>query len=601
MADIFVSYASEDRERIRLLVEMLERSGFSVWWDRHIATGESFDRVIERELDAASCVVVVWSAASVESNWVRNEANEGLERKVLAPVLIDDVRPPLAFRSTQTANLVGWQGGSQEEAPGRLLADIATLMERPAPPSKGSSAGAAADQSRPAAREVDPKSIAILPFVNRSQDDDDAYFADGLTEELINLLSRASDFRVAARTSAFKFKGTTASIEEVAATLGVAYVMEGSVRKSEDRLRVNAQLIEARSGFQVWSESWEKELRDVFQIQNDIAEAATSALSASSLFVASSRDSVDPRAYELFLRSKPLEGDNAPSTIEKLEQLLTQALAIDPEFADAWSALGTLMVNKAGQKVSETESAFLFAMASFERALQLDPQNVNAMSGLGWIQFYWRWQFEAAGKLIRRAVELAPNNPSVLNTYATWLGKCGTREEELATYRKAAQADPLSQTIQGNLGIACINYGRFAEAEAALRELRAIDENSDTVRVVQGWLALRQERPEEALAEFLAIGGTHRFWGASFAYFDLGRLEESESALATLIEQSPSPYYQVAGAYAHQGRVDEAFEWLERAVLKRDTWLADLRQFYVLEPLRSDPRWPGLLEKVGLG
>lgn len=590
MADIFVSYASSDRDRIRPLVEVLERDGFSVWWDRRIATGESFDRVIERELDAADCVVVVWSTESVESNWVRNEAAEGLERNILAPILIDDVRPPLAFRGTQAANLAGWPGSAQEEALVQLRRDVADLVSR-------------SSASRPSAdrqREPDPDSIAILPFINRSQDADDDYFADGLTEELINLLSRGSDFKVAARTSAFMFKGTEASIEEVASRLGVAFVMEGSVRKSADRLRVTAQLIDAKNGFQVWSESWEKTLVDVFQIQNEIAEAVTTSLSSSKSPLAPTVRTADPAAYELYLRSKAHIGDATPQSIEKCERLLMKALAIDLEFADAWSALGKLTSNKAGLKEVNTEGAFLYSIAAYERALRIDPQNVEAIAGLGWILFYWRWRFKEAGRLIEQAYEIASNDASVLNTYATWQGKIGNRKQETALYRRAIEADPLAINIRSNLAISCINSNLIVEAEAQLQEMRAIDSDSDTTKIVGGWLALRRGMPQEALEQFQQITGSHREWASSFAYFDLHRHQESEDALTRLMELSSSPNYQVASARAYQGRVDEAFDWLEQAVASRDSWLADLRQFFAFSSLHDDPRWPTILEKVGL-
>lgn len=601
MADIFVSYASEDRERILPLVESLTRKGFSVWWDRRIATGESFDRVIERELDDARCVLVIWSRASVESTWVRNEATEGLERGALVPVLIDDVRPPLAFRSAQTASLVGWPADPEAETLQLLLQDIANLIGNPSAASVPQQPQAT--EPTPTADETwtpEPRSIAILPFLNTSQDEADADFADGLTEELINLLSRGSDFRVAARTSAFTFKATTLSIETVARQLNVAFVMEGSVRKSGDQLRISAQLIDAKNGFQVWSESWVRTLDDVFQIQNEIAAATTTALSSSPVLVTPALHRTDPRAYELYLRSKPLAGDNSPEGFRKCEALLTEALAIDMEFAEAWSSLGTLMVNKAGQKAAEINSAFLFAIAAFERARRLDPQNANALSGLSWVLFYWQWQFEEAGRLIEQAYEMAPNDPSVLNTYATWLIRTNQEERALAMYQRSVAADPLAGSGRSNLAIAYINSGQLVNAELQLMEMRKLDADADWTKIVAGWLAIRKGEPAEALAEFQSMKGSHGEWGASFAFYDLGQPEASEKALQRLMQQSSAPAYQVASAYAYQGRTEEAFAWLDQGLLDRDSWMADLRQFFAFDSLHDDPRWQAVLQKVGL-
>ncbi len=259
MADIFVSYASEDRDRILLLVEALESQGWSVWWDRELITGPSFDDKIEEALDEARCVVVGWSEHSIQSRWVRTEANEGLERGILVPALIDDVRPPLAFRIAQTANLIGWPSVRGEID--SLIGGIRELL------------GSATSDTK-----ARPTSVAVLPFVNMSSDPEQEFFSDGMAEEVINGLVNLGKFKVIARTSSFKFKGRNEDVRDIGRALDVSHVLEGSVRKSGQRLRVTAQLIDTDDGSHLWSERFDRELIDVFQMQDEITEAIVEAL-----------------------------------------------------------------------------------------------------------------------------------------------------------------------------------------------------------------------------------------------------------------------------------------------------------------------------------
>ena len=313
MADIFVSYASGDRDRIKPLVEALEGEGFSVWWDRRIDMGASFHREIERELDAAKCVVVVWSEESVDSDWVHNEAQDGHDRGILVPAQVDDVKLPLAFRGAQTANLVGWPKssgdldaflasvgscvGTATAAPSR---DVTTPpVARKSPGWTLFAAAAAAvlalalgymawerfgpaegelTVSHPADDPGAPRAIAVLPFVNMSPNPDQEFFSDGISDEVLNVLAKVDGLRVTSRTSAFTFKRSDLSVPEIAAQLRVQYVLEGSVRHSGDQVRIAAQLIDVKTDSQLWSETYERGIDNIFAVQDEIAARVADAL-----------------------------------------------------------------------------------------------------------------------------------------------------------------------------------------------------------------------------------------------------------------------------------------------------------------------------------
>ena len=259
MADIFVSYASEDRGRIKPLIEVLESQGWSVWWDRDLIAGPSFDEKIEEAIDASRCMVVAWSEHSIKSRWCWSEANEALEHNVLVPLFLDDVRPPLAFRSFQTASLVNWP---QERCElDSLLSGIRKHV-----------GGTAAKSTLAPEMDVE-KSIAVLPFVNMSTDPEQEFFSDGLSEDILNGLVKISGLAVKARTSSFSFKGKDQDVRKIGQQLNATHILEGSVRKFGDRIRVTAQLIDARKDIHIWSDQYDRDLVNVFEVQDEITTA----------------------------------------------------------------------------------------------------------------------------------------------------------------------------------------------------------------------------------------------------------------------------------------------------------------------------------------
>jgi len=443
------------------------------------------------------------------------------------------------------------------------------------------------------------QSIAVLPFVNMSADEDNEYFSDGLSEELLNLLARIPELQVAARTSAFSFKDSNASIPEIASKLQVAHVLEGSVRKSGENVRITAQLIKASNGYHLWSKSWDRKLTDVFAIQDEIAVAVVDALKVTLLGEAPRARVTDARAYELYLQSKAMANLSTKESLEEAALLLNEALAIDPDYAEAWTELGTVQVNQAGLGFVPRKIGSARARISFERALQIEPNAARALSGLGWIAMVHEWDFSKAAQQFRKARELEPRNVSVLNSTAALAGAFGQRDQKISLLEAAIELDPFAMTALSNLTIAYVNTGRLSDAAERIDDMRAVEPNSFWVANAEAWLTWFSGDSEAALERFTDLGGSTGNWGRPFALHDLGRDDEIDEAIQVLLDAGGRPS-QLAAVYAYVGDHDRAFAEFERAYQMRDDWLIYIRQFEFLESLYPDPRWEALLQKIGI-
>ncbi|MGI8561643.1 MAG: TIR domain-containing protein [Luteimonas sp.] len=265
MADIFVSYSRLDQPRVAPLVAALEAQGWSVWWDPEITPGEEFDSLISRELDDARSLIVVWTPQSVESRWVRGEARDAADRGVLVPVRFDNARLQIDFRALHATDLDGWKEDRKHPA----FLSLCKALE--------SKLGVGTHAS-PEAQKDGRIGICVLPFANMSNVADNEYFSDGIAGEILNLLAKLPQLKVASRTSSFNYKGREVNIPAVARELGVSVVLEGSVRRAADHVRITAQLIDAESDSHLWSETYDREMKDVFAIQDDIAQSIVKAL-----------------------------------------------------------------------------------------------------------------------------------------------------------------------------------------------------------------------------------------------------------------------------------------------------------------------------------
>ena len=454
--------------------------------------------------------------------------------------------------------------------------------------------------AEPAASESAPieRSIAVLPFVNMSSDQENEYFSDGLSEELLNLLAKIPELQVAARTSAFSFKDSDAGIAEIADKLNVAHVLEGSVRKSGDQIRITAQLIKASDGYHLWSETWDRTLVDVFAIQDDIASAVVDALKVELLGEIPHARVTDPRVYELYLQAKASHNLFSEEGLSRAAELLNEALAIDPEYADGWRQLSTTQINLVGQGHLPEDTGYPAARASANRALALDPLTAGAHTNLGWIAMYSDWDFPEAARHIRRARQLQPGDASVLNTYGVMNGVFGRLDESRSLYEEALAVDPLAMSVLSNLAGANlgVNLDRTAELVVMMRE---IETGSYTAEIYSAWHAWFNGDAEIAFDRFGKLDDSNRLWGQSLALWDLGRDAEADAAIEEMARIDAGPT-RIALSYAHRGDNDKAFEWLERAYQDRDDELIEMRMYSPFESIAGDPRWLALLTRLGI-
>ena len=442
---------------------------------------------------------------------------------------------------------------------------------------------------------VPEHSIAVLPFVNMSADAENEYFATGLSEELLNLLAKIPDLHVAARTSSFSFRNSDADIASIAEKLHVAHVLEGSVRKSGNELRITAQLINASTGYHLWSDTWNRQLTDVFVIQDEIAEAVVKALRLTILGELPRARPTDTEAFSLYLQAK------TATTMEEGEALLQQALSIDPNYADGWAALARIYTNRAGQKQIPEEIGYAQAKAAAERALAIDPEHARALSVLSWNTLYWSWDFERAYKLMKRAYEIAPKDEGVLNNYAVQYGIFSKPERAIELLQQSIYADPMDLGSRGNLVQLFLGSGDVAAARTVLDTMKELNATLGWTVLWETAVLLAEGDAALAAEKALTLPDHWRSWTAAFAYQDLGDQVKADEYLKDMLDnRADSNPYQIASLYAQRGDADKTFEWLERAYEQHDSELIELRTFEVFGRVKDDPRWQAMLEKLGL-
>lgn len=490
---------------------------------------------------------------------------------------------------------------------GLLLFDrfVPGLGHTPAPPAPLEAGGAPADP--PVSATDARESIAVLPFADMSQDRDQEYFSDGLSEELLNLLAQIPQLRVIARTSSFSFKGKDVDVATIAKTLGVTTVLEGSVRKAGDRLRVTAQLIHAADSSHLWSETYDRELTDVFKLQDEIAGAVVAALKVKLLpaQTASNRThgTANPAAYDQFLIARQFQrrATNTDSMKSALKAL-DAAIALDPGYAEAHAERAVTLVNLAVRTDdNSTHANFLQeALASTNRAIALAPDFAGGYAVRGAARSIVDPRSPESEADLQRALALDPHNSRILSRYAFMLNHMGRFPEAIAAYRRALELDPLSSVSWGALGINLMGDGQFGEARQAFA--RALELNPGWTDIYQniGGCELLEGKPQAALDAFRrADDDVSSRAGIAMAEHSLGHAVESQQMLDRLIAESArEAAYLIAGIHAWRGEKDAAFEWLERARLQQDPALFELKTDRMLTGLHDDPRYADLVRKI---
>lgn len=457
----------------------------------------------------------------------------------------------------------------------------------------------------PSAAAAPPDSIAVLPFIDMSPEQDQSYFSDGLSEEVLNLLAQIPDLRVIARTSSFSFKGQNPDIAMIAEKLDVSHVLEGSVRKSGDRVRITAQLVDASTSSHLWSKTYDRDLDDVFAVQDEIAASVADALKLTLVHGESSQAGA-PRtaqAYEPYLQARFFFSRRGPGDVERARNYYQQALEIDPGYAQAWAGLAGAYHIQIATGETSMDSSLARLGNAVEQALSLDPDLAEAHVRAA-NYYHWMGQHDVAREHYQRALAVGPENPLVLSVAAgsaLWQGRF---EEAVALQRRAVSLDPLSYVNRGNLAHLLLRTDRLEEAKTQYLQAMALNPTDPSFdhRADIGAALILQQRFGEALTlveEWPANEARDQL--LAMVYHALGRDVEANAALERLTATPGlSAAVRAAEVYAYRGAVNESFNWLARAYDKVDIerrrsehwgWLVQMRWSPFLKPLHADPRW----------
>jgi len=456
----------------------------------------------------------------------------------------------------------------------------------------------------PAVAEVTPseRSIAVLPFVNMSDDPANEYFSDGLSEELLNLLAQIPELHVAARTSSFSFKGEKIDVPTVAMKLNVANVLEGSVRKAGNRVRITTQLIKAANGYHLWSETYDRTLEDIFAVQDDIAGSVVSALKVSLLGEVPKAREADPEAYTYYLQGIHFVRSGEVDNFEKARLAFELALKLDPDYAAAWTELADALQSSVAFGVLKRNEGVERAFAASDRALALDDSLAEAHLVKARLNMVFRYDWSTARAAIDRARQLAPGNARVALIAGNLEKTLGHFDEAVTRLRRAISLDPLNTTAHIWLSLVLIAQRRLDEARDVLNQILELNPNRSVAHMILGRILLLQGNPVAAHEEMLTEPeGYWRHYGIAFSLYALGQRKDADAALQYLIDQyGEEGPFQVAEVHAFRGETDDAFQWLERARQGGDPGLTELLTSQTLPALYDDLRWPAFVASVGM-
>lgn len=607
MTDLFVSYASEDLQRVRPLVAAFEDQGWSVWWDRELVAGPSFDEKIEEALDAARCVVVVWSSNSLKSRWVKAEATEGLERKALVPLLIDDIRPPLIFRSAQTAKLLNWpeQAGQLEN----LIDGISEVLGKPA----------VSRRAEEVPRQKTMRSLAVLPFANRSTSEETGFFADGLSEDILDNLAQFEGIEVASRLASFQFTDRGHDPSIIGAKLGVAYLLEGSVRQRGDNLRITAQLIRTKDGFDVWSKSYDRKLTDEFEMQTAVAaNIATITQSKVDLDVLKNYgwrqderfDGIDPIAV-----AHSMNAENEYRNIrlgeggdfETYVQFLKNAVDVDSNFYWAYCRLANVYFQRHRMGGLSLQESKLAAHAAITSAIALAPKdNVDVLFELASIHLNLDLDYARAEAGFKQHLTRHPKygwSHLFLASIALREGRTseGLRQMTNASEFNTGQFPEMPKFLANTARIQCVGGDYEGALKTSARGLKLAVGGPDSAFVLREhaaslvWLGRADEaKPFIEDGWQLDRGTSPEFY--IFLFARIGEVEKSKKILSDSRFDLVN-HFELAMGHLALGDINRTFLSIRAGIEDHDTRLLD--SLIVAEswnPIREDPRFGEILQ-----
>jgi TolB-like protein/tetratricopeptide (TPR) repeat protein len=660
---VFLSYASQDSEAATRICEALQAAGVEVWLDKsELRGGDAWDAQIKKHIhDCALFIPVISAHTNARSEgyfrgeWhlaTRRLHNMADDATFLVPVVVDetheaDARVPEEFFRAQWTWLPGGEtppafaqrvrhllGGDSETHAEQSTAiaqvepsvRVGHARNRRAPParfvvpalitllvlaaaafwySEGTGDAPSANPAPPAGSPIaaaapNEKSIAVLPFVNMSPDKEQDYFADGIAEELLNLLAQVPQLRVIARTSSFSFKGKQVEISEIARRLNVAHVLEGSVRKSGDTLRVTVQLVRTADSSHLWSHTYDRQMTDVFKVQDEIAAAVVSELKIKLLTATPKAKTTDAKAYALYLRA-PKPNTYGIKSIEQAIVIYKQVLAIDPSYAPAWDGLADAYYSQMDAGLSTSAQALPLARDAVNQALTNDPQYAPAYARAAAIEGAIVGHLAAAARYLEKGLALDPYNLDLIDAAVKISRRMGRLDQSLALAEYAAGRDPVSMSAHESLAWAYVLTGRLDEAITEFRTALALKPDADVFHESLGEVLLEKGDPRAALAEMQQEPfELQRLVGLSMAYHALGQKAESDSALDDLIQKGEKtmPYF-ISYVLAFRGETNRTFQWLEKAIEYGDPYVSWTSIDPKFKVLHKDPRWLPLLRRLG--
>jgi TolB-like protein len=635
---VFISYASQDAPLAQKVCAALEARGTLCWIaPRDVVPGTLYADGIIGALDESKVLVLILSEHSVASAHVGRELERAVSKRHPVIALKVDSAPlnrAFEYFLNQSQWIEVGAGGTDGavaklvESVGRHLstgiasspAQLPQAPERKAATSRRLWGIAAAvvvlalvaayffagslHLKSPATISVADKSIAVLPFVDMSEKKDQEYFGDGIAEEVIDLLVKDPGLKVIGRTSSFQFKGKTEDLRSIATQLGVAYVLEGSVRKSVDRLRVTAQLINTKDGSHLWSQTYDRVLTDVLKMQDEIAIKVVHALQVevSPTFAVPRPALRNTEAYTLYLRGMHAQDRFEPQGWEQAVNDFKRALDLDPSFTEAAGEAASLYQYGGQLGYVSRDVAFEKTRQFAELALKLDPNFVGAHAVLGSIYGTYAWDWPAADKEIKRALALAPSDWKALWAAAILSLTLGRWDDAVKSAMALQEVNPLDANGYFWLSWGQMRRGRLAEAEDAIHRALELSPSYTFGPYTLGVVLLARNQPQAALEAFLKDpSDAARLDGSALAYFALGRNADSNAALQQSLK-SYAAYLpsSIAAVYAFRGESDEAFKWLDRAYAEKDALLYGIKYRTEFDKLHDDPRYKAFLKKMNL-
>jgi TolB-like protein len=638
---VFLSYARADQPQAEKLAAALEAAGLKVWWDALIEGGAVFAKSIEAALGSCDAVIVCWSRTSVESDWVRDEAAKGRDLRKLVPVTFDGTAPPLGFGQYHSIDLSRWRGNADGAEVASLMRAVASATRKeirvPAGAVKGTSrptfvtrrallisagtagvgvAGFVAWQRGLFGGSAPPSgnSVAVLPFENLSGDPAQVYFSDGLSEEVRATLARNNLLRVMAETSSGKFRDRKEDARTIALQLGVAYLLDGSVRRSGDVVRVVADLVDGATGFSRWTQKFDRSMRDIFAVQSEIADAVASALAAQVTAadtparinedLSSSGGTTNVAAYDDYLRGRALYDLSSDEASERAALArFDAAIAADPNYAAAHAARSRSLTAIANQYVAvgQLDEMYAAAVVSARRAIELSPRFADAHSTLGFVLFQGRLDARAAREPFENSFRLGPGDANVLARYSLYSARVGRKDEAAEAMRRALVLDPLNPLIHRAAGAIQYAARNYAAAIPPAEQALSMNPKMSRAHAAIGDALLMLGKPSEARAAYaLEPAQDVGLTGTAIVEWKLGNQSAARAAMAKLVaDLGEAALYQQGQVLAQWGEPVAALDKLEQARLRGDSGLIYARNDPLLDSLRNEPRFVKLLASVG--